>query len=109
VGGGELLESFHVPELRHRSFSSSEWLVRSFSPIVEPPTTLLVGDVTDYFHCRTVGAKPVSHDRTWPAIAFHHPLEKLQCSPTIPALRHKDLKHFAFVDLPLAGGNASLY
>jgi hypothetical protein len=27
AGGGELLESFHVPELRHRSFSSSEWLV----------------------------------------------------------------------------------
>ena len=27
VGGGELLESFHVPELRHHSFSSSERLV----------------------------------------------------------------------------------
>jgi len=27
VGGGELLENLHVPELRHRSFSSSEWLV----------------------------------------------------------------------------------
>ena len=27
VGGGKLLESFHVPELRHRSFSSSERLV----------------------------------------------------------------------------------
>jgi hypothetical protein len=25
VGGGELLESFHIPERRHRSFSSSEW------------------------------------------------------------------------------------
>jgi hypothetical protein len=27
VGGGELLEGSHAPELRHRSFSSSEWLV----------------------------------------------------------------------------------
>ena len=27
MGGGKLLESFHVPELRHRLFSSSEWLV----------------------------------------------------------------------------------
>ena len=27
MGGGKLLESFHVPELRHCSFSSSEWLV----------------------------------------------------------------------------------
>ena len=27
MGGGKLLESFQFPELRHRSFSSSEWLV----------------------------------------------------------------------------------
>jgi hypothetical protein len=27
MGGGELLESFHAPELCHRSFSSSERLV----------------------------------------------------------------------------------
>ena len=34
MGSGKLLESFHVPELRHRSFSSSERLVGIFSPIV---------------------------------------------------------------------------
>ena len=62
MGVSKLLESFHVPELRHRSFSSSEWLVGIFSPIVEPPTALLVGDVADYFHCRTVGAKSVSYN-----------------------------------------------
>ena len=28
MGGGKLLESFHVPELRHRSFSPSECIVR---------------------------------------------------------------------------------
>jgi len=71
--------------------------VRILSPVIEPTTALLVGDITDYFHCRTVGAKPVSHDRTWPAIAFHHPLEKLQCSLAIPALRRKDLQYLAFV------------
>ena len=27
MGGSKLLESLHAPELRHRSFSSSEWLV----------------------------------------------------------------------------------
>jgi hypothetical protein len=27
MGGGKLLESFHDPALRHRSFSSSEWLM----------------------------------------------------------------------------------
>jgi hypothetical protein len=50
MGGGELLEGFHVPELRHRSFSSSEWLVGIFSPIVEPPTALLIGSIAYYFH-----------------------------------------------------------
>ena len=97
MGSGKLLESLHVPELRHRSFSSSERLVGILRPIVEPATALLVGVVADYFHCRTVGAKPVSHDRNWPAIAFHHPLEKLQCRFTVSAHRREDLKHLPFV------------
>ncbi len=50
MGNGKLLEGFHVPELRHRSFSSSEWLVGILSPIVEPPTTPLIGSIADYFH-----------------------------------------------------------
>ena len=32
MGGGKLLESFHVPELRHHSFSSSEQLVGNSQP-----------------------------------------------------------------------------
>ena len=47
MGSGKLLESFHVPELRHRSFSSSERLVGILSPIVEPPTALLIGSIAD--------------------------------------------------------------
>ena len=42
------------PELRHRSFSSSERLVGILSPIVEPPTALLIGSIADYFHRRSV-------------------------------------------------------
>jgi len=34
MGGGKLLEGFYAPELRHRSFSSSERLVGILSPIV---------------------------------------------------------------------------
>jgi hypothetical protein len=49
MGGGKLLESFHVPELRHRSFSSSERLVGILSPVVEPPTKLLIGSIADDF------------------------------------------------------------
>ena len=50
MGGGKLLESFHVSELCHRSFSSSERLVGILSPIVEPSTTLLIGSIADDFH-----------------------------------------------------------
>ena len=41
VSGGKLMERLHVPELRHRSFSSSERLVGILSPVVEPATALL--------------------------------------------------------------------
>ena len=50
MGGGKLLESFHIPELRHRSFSSSEWLVGIFRPVVEPTTALVIGSITDHIH-----------------------------------------------------------
>jgi len=79
------------------------------SPVVQPLTALLVGVVADYFHCRTVGAKPVSHDRTWPVIAFHHPLEKLQCRFAVSALRSKKPPAPRLRDLPRARGNASLH
>jgi hypothetical protein len=62
VSGGEFLESFHVTELRHRSFSSPERLVGILSPIVEPPTALLIGSITDYFHRRSVREKAVGYN-----------------------------------------------
>jgi hypothetical protein len=37
MGGGKLLERFHVPELRHRSFSSSEQLVAPNSLALATP------------------------------------------------------------------------
>ena len=52
MGSGELLENLHVPELRHRSFSPSEWLVGILRPVIQPATALLVGVVADYFHRR---------------------------------------------------------
>ncbi len=50
MGGGEFLQGLYIPELLHRSFSSSERLVRILSAIVEPPTTLLIGSIADFFH-----------------------------------------------------------
>ncbi len=97
VGGGKLLQGLYVPELRHRSFSSSERLVGILSPIVEPPTALLLGDVADRFHRPWVRPKSVCYDRMWPAIALHGALQELQGCLAIPALRSKDLQHLAFV------------
>ena len=36
VDGSEFLQGLYVLELRHRSFSSSERLMRVFRPVVEP-------------------------------------------------------------------------
>jgi hypothetical protein len=62
MGGSKLLESFHVPELRHSTLSSSERLVGIFCAIVEPAIALLIGSIAYYFHRRAVGAKSVSHN-----------------------------------------------
>jgi hypothetical protein len=45
MGGGEFLQGLYVSEPRHRSFSSSERLVRILGSIVEPPTALLIGSI----------------------------------------------------------------
>ncbi len=49
MGGGKLLECPHVPELCHRSFSSSERLVGILGTIVEPPTSDLIGSIADLY------------------------------------------------------------
>jgi len=59
VNGGEFLQGLYVPEPRHRSFSSSEGLVRILGSIVEPPTALLIGSIADYLHRRSV--RPNAH------------------------------------------------
>jgi len=45
MNGGEFLQGLYVLEPRHRSFSSSERLVRILGSIVEPPTALLIGSI----------------------------------------------------------------
>ena len=50
VDGGKILQGLYVPELRHRSFGSSERLVGILGSIVKPPTALLIGSIADYLH-----------------------------------------------------------
>ncbi len=45
VDSSEFLQGRYISELRHRSFSSSEWLVGILGSIVEPPTALLIGRI----------------------------------------------------------------
>ncbi len=54
VGGGKLLQGLYIPELHHRSFSSSERLMRVLSSIVEPAPALLRRGIPDQHHCGPV-------------------------------------------------------
>jgi len=50
VDGGKFLQGLDVPELCHRTLSSSKWLVRVFRPIIEPTSTLLAPHDPNRFH-----------------------------------------------------------
>lgn len=50
MGGGELLQTSHSPEARHRPLSSPERLVRTFSAIVERAARLPTTHIADLFH-----------------------------------------------------------
>lgn len=54
MGGGKFLQSLYVPELRHRAFSSSEWLMRNLGSIVAPPTAFLISGIAEYLHRRSI-------------------------------------------------------
>ena len=54
MGGGEFLQGLYFPELRHRTLSSPERLVRVLGTIVEPASTLLIGSIADDVHRRAV-------------------------------------------------------
>ena len=97
MDGGEFLQGLYIPEPRHRSFSSSERLVRILGSIVEPPTAFLIGSVADRLHRRSVRPRPVGYEQFRPAITLHRALQELQRRPAIPALRRENLKHLAFV------------
>ena len=54
MGSGKFLESFYIPEARHRLLSSSERLVGVLGSIVVPATALLRCDIADHLHRSTV-------------------------------------------------------
>jgi hypothetical protein len=97
IGGSEFLQGLYVPELCHRTFPSSERLVRIFGPIVGPAAARLTVHDTDGSHCCAVRTQPVSHDAPWSAIALHRPFQEIQGGPAIPALRREYFEYLSFV------------
>jgi hypothetical protein len=63
VNRGEFLGRFHLPELEHGPFSSSERLVCVLGPVVLPAAAVLAVLVADLLLCRATGAQPVGDDR----------------------------------------------
>jgi hypothetical protein len=68
---GELLQTSHLPEAEHRTFSSSKWQVRILGPIVQPAAGLLPTTVPDNFHRGTIRSQFVRHYHFWVAVSLH--------------------------------------
>ena len=66
-------------------------------PIIEPAARFLAHFISDDFHRRSVGLKPVRHYHFRTAVSFHRLLQKLQCSLAISLLCNECFKHFTLV------------
>jgi hypothetical protein len=71
VGGGELPQTSHPPEPKHRPLPSSERKVRVLRPVVQPPAGFLPVRCTDLFQGRAVLAKLVRHVALAPTVPLH--------------------------------------
>jgi hypothetical protein len=76
VNRGKLLQGLDILEPRHRSLPSSKGLMQILGPIVEPSSTYLASLNTDILHRCAVGAQPIGHDGSWPAVALHRALQE---------------------------------
>jgi len=97
MDGREFLEGLYVSQPGHRALTSSKWLVRVFSSIVEPPLANLIRRITDHIHRCPVGPKPVRDDRSRLTVTLDRALQKLERSLAIPPFRRENLEHFAFM------------
>ena len=59
-------------------FSSSEWQVRIFRPIVHPAASFLLVSIADILHRRAVGSEFVGHQDMRATVAPHCFLEEFQ-------------------------------
>ena len=77
VNRGEFLQRPPTSKSLHRSFSSTERLVRILRPIVETATGLMVGAAADRRHRGAIGGQSVRHDFARAAVFLQDPLQEL--------------------------------
>jgi hypothetical protein len=97
MGGSEFLQGLYIPEPGHCTFSSPEWLMLVFGPVVQPSTADLVGGIADYTHGRPIRSEPIRNDHLGQTISFHGLLQESQCGLAIPAFRSEDFKNLALM------------
>jgi hypothetical protein len=71
VNGYEFLQTSHLSETEHGSFTSSKWLVRILGTVIEPAARFLPFLVTDDFHRGAIGTQLIRHDGMRVPIALH--------------------------------------
>ncbi len=84
---GELLETSHPPEAKHRPLSSSKRQVRVLGSIVEPAAGDLPICCADFPQGSTVRPKSISDDHLRATMLSHRFLEEFQCSISVSRLR----------------------
>lgn len=71
VVGGEFLKTSHAAKLLNCPFSSSEWKVRVFRPIVQPTTGFLAIGRAYLSQCSAIRTESVGYDDVRPCTAIH--------------------------------------
>ena len=93
----EFLQTLHLPEFQHRAFLSSEWEVRIFGAIVDPPPGFLPAFVADYLHRSAIRSELVRYYDLRIAISLHGFSQEFQGSSLVASLGNETFQNFAFV------------
>lgn len=67
---GHMRERLYASEPQHGPFTSWEWQVRVFRPVVQPAPHLLVITAPHVLSCGPAGPKPIRHDSVVQAMSF---------------------------------------
>lgn len=95
--GCKFLQTFHSPKPQHSPLSSSKWLMRILSTIVQPSTTLALFECSYSLDRGAIGRQSIGHERFDLAMPSQRFPEEFQCSLLIAALGDEAFKDLALV------------